>query len=82
MSDIAQTASSDSMIHIAGGIAIICGILSAVGVVTLIGMYVCFATQNTELGLRIGMLNDISAAVQYLLTIPIALALYRILLVY
>jgi hypothetical protein len=32
-----------------------------------------------ELGKRVGLLNDICVALQYLVTIPIALALYRIL---
>jgi len=82
MSDIAQTAPSVPIIHIAGGFAILSGILSAIGVVFLIGMFVFFSTPNKALGLTFGMLNDICVALQYLLTIPIALALYRILLVY
>ena len=80
MSDIAQTAPTDSFIRIAGGIAIFTGIVSAIGVVFLIVMFACFATKNTELGLRFGLINDICVALQYLLTIPIALALYQILL--
>ena len=82
MSDIAQTAPSDSFIHNAGGMAIFTGIVSAIGVVFLIAMFACFATKNTELGLRFGLINDICVALQYLLTIPIALALFQILLAY
>ena len=79
MNGVTQTTTSAPMIRIAGGIAILCGIIGTIGVVTLIGMYACFAAQNMELGYKVGMVNDISAAIQYLLTIPIALALYKIL---
>ena len=41
-----------------------------------------FATSNRELGLRVGMLNDICVALQYLLTIPVAFVLYPILRVF
>jgi hypothetical protein len=58
------------------------GIISAIGVVFLIAMFVLFATPLKTLGLTFGMLNDICVALQYLLTIPIALALYRILLLH
>ncbi len=82
MNEMTQTTKSVPGIRIAGGIAILCGIIGSIGIVTLIGMYACFATQNMELGYKIGMVNDISAAIQYLLTIPIALVLYKILQVY
>lgn len=75
-----DTMQVDSLIHAAGGFAIVGGIISAVGVVFLIAMFVLFATPNTELGMTFGMLNDICVAIQYLLAIPVALALYRILL--
>lgn len=79
--DVAQPAQRDPLIRAAGGIAIASGIISAVGVVFLIALYVlAFATPFMALGLTFGMLNDITAAIQYLLTIPIAVALYRILL--
>lgn len=58
---------------------IVVGIISAIGVVLLIVMFILFATPQKELGYRVGMLNDICVALQYLLTIPIALALYPIL---
>jgi hypothetical protein len=45
-------------------------------------MFVFFATPYKSLGAAFGMLNDICVALQYLLTIPVALALYRILLPY
>lgn len=52
------------------------------GVVFFLAMYTFFATKNQALALRVGMLNDICVALQYLLAIPIALALYRILGIY
>jgi hypothetical protein len=45
-------------------------------------MFILFSTQNNEMGLRVGLLNDICVAFQYLLTIPVALVLYPILRVY
>jgi hypothetical protein len=80
MTAISQAASTDPLIRAAGAFAIVSGIVSAVGVVFLITMFALFAASNTSLGGTFGMLNDICVAVQYLLTIPIALALHRILL--
>jgi len=82
MSDITQAAPSIPVTHIVGGIAILSGIISAIGVAFLIAMFVLFATPLKDLGQTFGMLNDICVALQYLLTIPIALALYQILLAY
>ena len=82
MTEIAQTVPSDPLIRAAGGFAIVSGIISAIGVVCLIAMFALFTTPNKALGLTFGMLNDICVALQYLLTIPIALALHRILLPY
>jgi len=76
-----QTETADPLIRAAGGFAIVSSLISAVGVVFLIALYVLlFATPRKELGLTFGLLNDICVALQYLLTIPIALALHRILL--
>ena len=80
MTHVAQTLPSDPLIRAAGGLAIVSGIVSAIGVVFLITMFALFATPLKSLGLAFGMLNDICVALQYLLTIPLALALYRILL--
>lgn len=80
MTSSTQTAPSDPVIRAAGRFAIVSGIISTVGVVLLIAMYALFATPLKELGLTFGLLNDICVALQYLLTIPIAFALYRILL--
>jgi hypothetical protein len=74
-----QTISYDPMVRAAGGLAIMCGIVSGIGVVLLIGMFVLFGASNLPLGLTFGGLNDIFVALQYLLSIPLALALYRIL---
>ncbi len=65
--------------HLAGAIALVISILSAIGVVLFIAMYMLFATHQDELGFRVGMLNDICVALQYLLTIPVALTLHAIL---
>ena len=82
MTEITQTISIDPMIRAAGGFAIVSGIVSAVGVVFLITMFALFATSRQAQGETIGLLNDICVALQYLLTIPVAVALYRILLPY
>jgi hypothetical protein len=82
MTDIAQPVTADPIIRAAGSFAIVSGIISAVGVVCLITMFTLFATPNQALAGKFGTINDICVALQYLLTIPIALALYRILLPY
>jgi hypothetical protein len=82
MNSIAQTVPSDPLIRAAGGFAIVSGIISAVGVVCLIAMFALFATPNQALAGKFGTINDLCVALQYLLTIPIALALYRLLLPY
>lgn len=69
-------------IHTAGGIAILSGIISAIGVVFIIAMFAFFMTPRQDLALTFGLLNDICVALQYLLTIPVALALHRILKIY
>ena len=79
MENISQATQSFPDIHVAGAIAIVSGVISAIGVVLLVAMFLLFATPNKELGNQVGMLNDICVAIQYLLTIPLALALYRIL---
>ena len=56
------------------------GVIAAVGVVFLILFYVLFfATPLTAVGQTFGTLNDICIGIQYLLTIPLALSLRRIL---
>jgi hypothetical protein len=80
MTAVTQTLPSDPLIRAAGSFAIVSGIISAIGVVFLMAMFVFFATPFKTLGLMFGKLNDICVALQYLLTIPMALALYRILL--
>ena len=79
MTGVTHSVPLDPMIRAAGGFAIVSGIISAVGVVFLITMFVLFATSRQAQGETIGLLNDICVALQYLLTIPIALALYRLL---
>jgi hypothetical protein len=79
MSDFSQIAPSIPVIRIAGVLSIVTGVVSGVGLFLFITMYTFFATHNQELGSKAGLMNDICVAIQYLLTIPIALALYRIL---
>jgi hypothetical protein len=64
----------------AGRIARVSGIVAAVGVVLLLIFYVfLLAPALKNVGEPFGTLNDICIAVQYLLTIPLALSLRRIL---
>lgn len=80
MINISQTTTqSDPLVRAASGFALVSGVVSAVGVVLLIGMFILFATPFRALALRFGMINDICIVIQYLLAIPVALALYRIL---
>jgi hypothetical protein len=77
--NVNQPVSAVAGIHAAGILAIVISIISAIGVVLLIAMFYFLSTPNKEMGYRFGMLNDICVAIQYLLTIPVALALYPIL---
>jgi len=79
MNSFTETATADPLIRTVGNLAIVSGIISAVGVAFLIIMFALFATPYKEWGMTFGMLNDICIAIQYLLTIPIALVLYGIL---
>jgi hypothetical protein len=64
----------------AGRIAIVSGIIAAVGVTFLVLFYaLTFATPLKTAGSTFGGLNDVSIVLQYLLTIPLALSLRRIL---
>ncbi len=80
MTSVTQALPADPLIRAAGGFALVSGIISAIGVAFLIAMFALFATPFKSLGLRFGLLNAICVALQYLLTIPVALALGRILL--
>lgn len=82
MTDLTQAAQPVSGVHLAGAIAMMISLISAVGVVAIIAMFILFAVQQKDLGDRVGMINDICVALQYLLTIPVALVLHRILLAY
>lgn len=74
-----QSLTSDPLLHAAGGLAIVIGIISAVGIVFLTAMFIYFARSQQSSGATFGMLNDICVALQYLLTIPVALAMDHIL---
>lgn len=77
MNSAAYTASVDQS---AGRIAILSGVIAAVGVVFLILFYALFfATPLKALGQAFGWLNDVCIGIQYLLSIPLALSLRRIL---
>ncbi len=79
MNGVTQAEPSLDAAHAAGGLLIVIGVISAIGVVLLIAMFILFASPQKELGSRVGMLNDICVALQYLLTIPVALVLYQLL---
>ena len=79
MTTNSQSVTPDMLIRAAGGFAIVSGIISAIGVVFLITMFIFFSTSRQSSGETFGMLNDICVAIQYLLTIPVALALDQIL---
>ena len=79
MNVISQSTTPDRLMRAAGGFAIVSGIISAIGVLFLIAMFIFFATSRQSLGETFGMINDICVAIQYLLTIPIALAMDQIL---
>jgi len=79
LSHSSSSISSTSTIHLAGRIAKVSAVIAAIGVIFFIIMYALFFADRQDLGNRFGMINDIGVATQYLLTIPIALALYRIL---
>lgn len=76
MNAISQTTQPNFLIRAAGGFAIVSGIISTIGIVFLLAM---FARFDSPLHLIFGRLSDICVVLQYLLTIPIALALYQIL---
>jgi len=82
MTTHAQSITPDALIRAAGSFALVSGIISTFGVIFLVAMFIFFSTPNKSLGATFGMLNDICVAVQYLLTIPVALVLYRILMPY
>jgi hypothetical protein len=67
---------SDQLILIAGWCAYVSGVVSLIGIVFLIMMFVGFATNNLRLQ-RFGTLNDICIIIQYLLALPITLALHQ-----
>jgi len=79
MSASPQSITNETLIRAAGGFAIVSGIISAIGVVFFIAMLIFFAKSLQSLGSTFGMLNDICVAIQYLLTIPVALVLDQIL---
>lgn len=79
MNYVAQAVPSVPIIRITGAIAILSGIISAIGVVLLIAMFASTENPIKILGYRVGTLNDIFVTIQYILAVPLAVALYRIL---
>ncbi|MBZ0318805.1 MAG: hypothetical protein K8L91_20485 [Anaerolineae bacterium] len=67
---------SDALVYFAGWCSIASGIVSFIGIVFLIAMFIGFSTNNIGLQ-RYGTLNDICIIIQYLLALPITLALYQ-----
>lgn len=77
--EAAQPTQSDGLIPLAGTGALISAVISAIGVVLFFMMYALFVAQNMAMAFGVGWVNDLCVAIQYALTIPIALALHRIL---
>jgi hypothetical protein len=67
---------SDHLSLIAGWCAYVSGVVSLIGIVFLIIMYYGIFTNSFRL-VRSGTLNDICVIIQYLLALPITLALYE-----
>lgn len=67
----------DQLAFVAGWCAIISGVVSIFGIVFLVIMYIGFIIGNKELQ-RFGPLNDICIIIQYLLALPIVLALHQL----
>lgn len=79
MTEITKTITSTPLIRAAGGFIVVSGIVSVFGIIFLVTMFALFGRQRMELGGTFGLLNDVIVALQYLLTIPVAIALYKIL---
>jgi hypothetical protein len=67
---------SDLLICFAGWCAYLSGVISFIGIVFLGLMFIGFSTNNWRLQ-RFGTLNDICIIIQYLLALPITLALHQ-----
>jgi hypothetical protein len=62
-----------------GRITIVSGVLAAIGVAFLTAMYASFAVGATPLALAFGRINDVLVMLAYLLAIPVAIAVCRLL---
>jgi hypothetical protein len=71
-------ANSSSFLRVAGLCAYAGAVISAFGIVFLLAFYVGFLTDNVGLQ-RFGTLNDICIIIQYLLALPVVVALHQIL---
>jgi hypothetical protein len=63
--------------RVAGWCAIVSGVVSVIAIVFLVIMYVGFFVDDIQLQ-RFGPLNDVCLIIQYLLALPIALALHQL----
>lgn len=77
--EMTQARPSEARLRAAGLLAFTVAIVAAVGVVLLIAMFATFALPRMAPAIPFGMLNDICVAIQYALTIPLALVVYQIL---
>jgi hypothetical protein len=66
------------MRRIVGWLAYSSGIVAAVGVVFIVGMYVLFFAGMMTTGERFGSINDAAILIQYLLALPIPVALHKL----
>ena len=70
---------SRSILRLGGWAALASGLISAVGFVCLVLMYVLFAASSTSEALAFGWINDVLAVVNGLLMLPVAVAVHVLL---
>ena len=70
---------TEGVLRLGGWAAYANGVVSAVGLVFLVAMYVSFAVGATAPGLVFGWINDVSAVLAALLMLPLVVALHVLL---
>jgi hypothetical protein len=65
--------------RIIGWLAYTSGVVAAIGVVFIVGMFILFSAGMTAAGERLGFINDVAVLIQYLLALPIPFALNQLL---
>ena len=72
-------AQTTTVLRMGGWAAYANGVVSAVGLVFLIAMFVSFAVGATSIGLIFGWINDVSGVVAALLMLPVVVAVHVLL---